>query len=328
VRTALKYLLLRGASQGVALNFAGGVFQLGNTTSATFIGLPGASFSRTDTNGTATALDLAGNVIQFATGVPRITNRGLLVEEGRTNLLLNSATLSTQTVAATAVPHTLSFYGTGTVTLTGASTAGPLVGTGANNRVTLTFTPIVGPLLLTVTGSVTTAQLEAGSSASSPIITTGAAGTRGLDTAALSGLASLLTPPFTTFVEWDSAAPVSGFPAALGGTGFIYSWSRGDSAPAGRIGMRATSGNVDASTTVSRVVNQNLRHAVAHLSATEQRQSANGSSPSGSTLTVPAQTLINIGRFDAGTPANGYIRRIRIIPRAVSDAELVSLTNP
>jgi hypothetical protein len=92
--------------------------------------------------------------------------------------------------------------------------------------------------------------------------------------------------------------------------------------------MRATSGNVDASTTVSRVVNQNLRHAVAHLSATEQRQSANGSSPSGSTLTLPAQTLINIGRFDAGTPANGYIRRIRIIPRAVSDAELVSLTNP
>ena len=30
-----------------------------------------------------------------------------------------------------------SFYGTGTVTLTGVSTDGPLVGTGANNRVNL-----------------------------------------------------------------------------------------------------------------------------------------------------------------------------------------------
>ena len=43
----------------------------------------------------------------------------LLVEEGRTNLLLNSATLGTQGVTVTAVAHTLSFYGTGTITLNG-----------------------------------------------------------------------------------------------------------------------------------------------------------------------------------------------------------------
>lgn len=82
---------------------------------------------------------------------------------GRRNLLLATATLSTQSVTVRAVAHTLAFTGTGTVTLSGTSTAGPLVGTGAGNRVTLTFTPTAGSLTLTVSGSVTLAQLQEGS---------------------------------------------------------------------------------------------------------------------------------------------------------------------
>lgn len=84
---------------------------------------------------------------------------------GRRNLLLATATLSTQSVTVRAVAHTLAFTGTGTVTLSGVSTAGPLVGTGASDRVTLTFTPTAGSLTLTVSGSVTIAQLEEGSAA-------------------------------------------------------------------------------------------------------------------------------------------------------------------
>ena len=90
MRAALRAVLLRGASTGLDLNFAGGVFSLNNLNTSNPANIPGWSFSRTDTNGTATALDLAGNVIQFATGVPRITNRGILVEEARTNLLERS----------------------------------------------------------------------------------------------------------------------------------------------------------------------------------------------------------------------------------------------
>ena len=112
---------------------------------------------------------------------------GLLVEEARTNVLLNSATLSTQSVTVAAAANTLSFYGTGTVTLTGVSTAGPLVGTGANNRVSLTFTPTVGVLILTVSGSVTNAQLEAGAFATSYIPTTTATVTRAADVASITG---------------------------------------------------------------------------------------------------------------------------------------------
>ena len=112
---------------------------------------------------------------------------GLLVEEARTNVLLNSATLSTQSVTVAAAANTLSFYGTGTVTLTGVSTAGPLVGTGANNRVSLTFTPTVGVLILTVSGSVTNAQLEAGAFPTSYIPTTTATVTRAADVASITG---------------------------------------------------------------------------------------------------------------------------------------------
>jgi len=90
---------------------------------------------------------------------------GWMPKTGRRNLLNATDTLSTQSVTVTAVAHTLAFTGTGTVTLSGASTAGPLVGTGAGNRVTLTFTPTAGSLTLTISGSVTLAQLEIGSSA-------------------------------------------------------------------------------------------------------------------------------------------------------------------
>lgn len=114
-----------------------------------------------------------------------IVARGLLVEEQRTNLVLNSASLSTQNVTVAAAAHTLSFTGTGTVTLSGVSSAGPLVGTGANNRVSLTFTPTSGSLTLTVSGSVTLAQLEVGSFRTSYIPTTGAQVTRAADNISL-----------------------------------------------------------------------------------------------------------------------------------------------
>jgi hypothetical protein len=80
------------------------------------------------------------------------------VLSAKVNLLTGSAALATQSVTTKAIPYTLKQTGTGTITLSGTSTAGPLVGPG-----TLTFTPTAGTLTLTVTGSVTEAQLETGS---------------------------------------------------------------------------------------------------------------------------------------------------------------------
>lgn len=83
---------------------------------------------------------------------------------GRRNILTETDTMATQSKTVTAAQHTLSFQGTGTVTLSGASTAGPLVGTGPTDIVSLTFTPSAGTLTLTVSGTVELAQLELGAS--------------------------------------------------------------------------------------------------------------------------------------------------------------------
>lgn len=123
--------------------------------------------------------DGSGDLTFTRTGstATRVNSAGL-IEECRTNLLLNSATLSTQNVTVVAAPYTLSIFGTGSVTLSGTG-SGTLTGTGVSNRVTLTFTPTAGTLTLTVSGSVTSAQIETGDIATDYIPTTTAAVTVG-----------------------------------------------------------------------------------------------------------------------------------------------------
>jgi hypothetical protein len=148
-------------------------------------------------NTTATRVDSAGLIESVAINVPRLDYPPLggcpkiLVEPLRTNLVFPSATLTTQTRTVTAVSHTLSFYGTGTIVLSGVHIA-TLTGTGANNRVTLTFTPTAGSLILTVAGTVTNAQLEAGSNATSYIPTTISALARVADVISKTGVSSLI----------------------------------------------------------------------------------------------------------------------------------------
>lgn len=213
------------------------------------------SFSRASA---ATYLDSAGAIQIAASGSPRLNahywngttyvNGGLRFDSAAaTNILLNSGTLSTQTVTTSATPYTLHFTGTGTVTLSGTSTAGPLVGTGVgeNNRVSLTFTPTAGALTLTVTGAVTNAQLETGSIPTSYIPTAGATATRAAET--LNVLAANLPAPISgysistkglfahrdasyssTFISWTINAnnrisiSADGTGAAIGRAAFIF----------------------------------------------------------------------------------------------------------
>ena len=158
-----------------------------------------------------TFVDSTGTLQTASSGQARFTHDpvtlrslGLMIEGSRTNLLLNSATLSTQNVTTTAAAHTLHFTGTGTITLTGTSTAGPLVGTGTGeaNRVSLTFTPTAGTLTLTVSGTVTNAQLEVGGFATSYIPTTGATVQRAADVCEITGtnFSSWYNPNQGTFV--------------------------------------------------------------------------------------------------------------------------------
>jgi hypothetical protein len=111
-----------------------------------------------------------------------LASKGTLIEEARTNLLLNSASPATQTVTVTTQSYTISFWGTGTCVLTGTA-SGTLTGTGANVRSTLTVSATAGAVLCTFSGSTTNGQVEAGLNATSYIPTAGATVTRTADTA-------------------------------------------------------------------------------------------------------------------------------------------------
>ena len=158
----------------------------------------------------------AANEARFDHFPTTLLPRGLLLEETRTNLLLNSlingTNLSTQSVTVTAQPYTLSFYGTGQIVLSGAASA-TVAGSGAfPNRQVITFTPSAGSLTLTVTGTVQYAQLEAGNSASSFIPTAGTAGVRVADSAVMEGAG------FTSWYTPAAGSIILGAETAFTGT--------------------------------------------------------------------------------------------------------------
>lgn len=111
---------------------------------------------------TSTLAQLAALVSHSRTSLATMFDSTGKLTYAPNNLLLNTATLGTQTVTVqVGANYILSIKGTGSVTLTGASTAGPLNGTGAANRVDLKITAATSSLTLTVAGSVTSARLSA-----------------------------------------------------------------------------------------------------------------------------------------------------------------------
>lgn len=79
------------ASTSTEAVFLADYYRQGFVTAATPTLLPSWTFSRT---GAATADNASGEVENFATGAPRITTRGLLVEAAATNLFLHSNDIS------------------------------------------------------------------------------------------------------------------------------------------------------------------------------------------------------------------------------------------
>lgn len=299
---------------------------------------PSITFTRAST---ATYFDVTGTMQTAVSGAPRwdydpVTHalRGLLIEDARVNVLLNSATLGTQSVSVSAQAYTLSFYGTGTITLSGAA-SGSLVGTGAfPTRVSLGFTPTAGSLTLTVIGTVQNAQLEASGAFSFPssyIPTTAAAATRATDAATtptslwINQLASTLQTevivPYTTGFAYVSAELDDGTtnnmlglrliaPSVVSAFSFIAS---------------ALAGNANAATFVANTI---IKAAVAADNQTHACAcSVNSAAASAFTLsgTLPTLTRLVIGSGRT-LSVNGWMRRVRYWPRVLSSAELQLIT--
>lgn len=293
-------------------------------------GATGYSFSRASVG---TYRNLDGTTTQFSSGQLRRGNRGVLIEGARTNLFLNSATGATQNVTVAAAAHTLSFEGTGTITLSGVSTAGPLVGTGALNRVSLTFTPTAGTLTLTITGTVERVNLEAGAFGSSWIPTSGSSVTRAADVLTTTAGVSY---PATLWAEFERAVDAGSL------TELYLTLSEGASdnhrsaimnSPASDLGRYfvGTGGVTQADITAGSLLTLGVVQKVAGRTATNSAQMAsNGSLGTEDTsVTLPnTPTLITFGA-PAATATNqifGYIRRIAVFNSALSDAQLEAIT--
>lgn len=389
MRPSLRQVLFRSTA-GLDLNFAGGVFSLNNTRTASPAAIPGWSFSRTDTNGTATALDLAGNVIQFSTGVPRITNRGILVEEARTNLLPWSenassgmsfnggATFTANTgtsPAGTTTADTLALTSIGYAYAPTA--AGQAVGTytgsvwlradapttvairltratlGANQTVltasvttswqrfslsllttgvdTLQFgldqRTVVGGPGTAATVEIWGAQLELGAFATSPIITTGAAGTRGADAVTMGSF--VFSAAYTCVVETQAPVLQTGlFPTSFSSTGtnvglLVTGSTNVSGANMGNATFNDVYGSaVSAGGTIKNAFRAETNNARGCLNGTLSALDATF------TPVVGSQTL-NIGAANGSTSYwNSYVQRIRVLPFAATDAQLQALTAP
>ena len=307
---------------------------------------PRVTFTRS--GDTATVTNSSGVIVGVNADIPRfdfdpvtLVCRGLLIEESRTNVLLNSlidgTSLATQTVVVTAAARTLSFYGTGQIVLSGAHSA-TVTGTGAYpTRTTLTFTPSAGVLTLTVTGTVQFAQLELGSFATSYIPTVASQVTRNADVATMTG---------TNFSDWYNATEgtfeVDAFwPASAAATQVIFSVDDGTANNRYRSFRNVTSNAFLTSNTVggsSDVVNLGsgtltTNAVISTVNSYKANLFRNCCSPSTTVSTdtsaavLSAPTIFHIGcSFDNSLPLNGYMRKINYWPQSLTANEVLTFS--
>jgi len=265
-----------------------------------------------------------------------LASLGLLIEEQRENLLLNSnisgTNLSTQSVTVTAQSYTISFYGTGTITLSGAAIQ-IVTGTGAYpSRRTFTFTPTAGVLVCTVTGTVQYAQLEAGAFVTSFIPTAAVPVTRNPDDAVMTGtnFSSWYSQSEGTMVAfYDTTTAV--VPTPLG------AFSVSDTTTSERMQIRRNSANTNAATIVidggTSQYNQQVAAASGPYRAALAYANSNFSGVNNGTLatagtsgTVPTVTQAEIGFGQSINYLNGHLSFIAYYNSRLTDAQLQALT--
>jgi hypothetical protein len=324
------------AGQAAGLNTGGGPVPSLDISLMTPGSLDGRiTFTRAST---ATYFDATGTMQTAAVNAPRWdydpvahTLNGLFIEGASTNVLLNSSALTTQSVTVTAVAYTLSFYGTGTITKSGTA-SGALVGTGAAQRVSQTFTPTAGSLTLTVSGTVSNAQLETGTFPSSYIPTAGASVTRAIDSAIMSTSPWFTNPLALSYVV-DAMQP------AIGGAPTYVEFDDGTTANRSLLSTDAALLNVrffeiNANTTTlngagAGTITAGVPFKSGAVSISGQHgYMLNGGAfiSNAAAANPPTVTTLRIGKPTSATVGSFYIRRVRYWPQALTAAQLQSVT--
>ena len=200
----------------------------------------------------------------------------------------------------------------------------------------VTFTPAAGTLTRTVTGSALNAQLEAGAFASSYIPTTGASATRAAEHCALTD--AVLVGGTT-----DRTIAVQGFARQATPVGVNEYWvSVSDGTNNNYINLiaPASASTIRAQVQVATVTKVNggdriygvapVLFKAALANGAIWNGAVNGAlmpTTGGASQQIGPLSVLRIGEAQlASTPADGWIQRVLYWPRALSQAELVSVT--
>lgn len=296
----------------------------------------------------ATRINHLGQLETVGNNVPRIDYDpvtleciGLLTEGQRTRI--NTISLSptnSEVIAVTAQAYTLSFYGTGSVSITGAHSQN-VVGTGIfPSRTVYTFTPTAGSVTLSYSGDCADVQLEAGVFASSIIRGEGAQVTRSADACRINTLwpwfSTAAGTLYTNFIVMGEDGSTGSISAAGFGTSDPNQWlSFATVDQRQNIGLIAPYGFAF-NPQYYNVSGQNLRIAQSFAGVTAKAAAVNGlaATPgldiSGS-FTLAALTglgLMSKGRtgFPGFGAMFGHLKELKYFPRELSTAQLQALT--
>jgi hypothetical protein len=254
---------------------------------------------------------------------------GLLVEPAATNLFLNSRSAATQDITVSATAYTLSFFGTGSITLSGTHSE-TLNGTGANDRVSTTFTPSAGTLTCTASGTIDFVQVETGSVATSPIVTAGSTVTRQADQISLSDSAfPSSTTAHAIYGKMEINGHVAGHLLSLtGGTNRVLELY--DSSGDGNLDIYGCNGTFIRINFPAIAVPENTEFSWASAcAANDANQALNGTDGAQDTsVTVPAGAPdLHIGKYSSGQNSNLLIKEIAYWPERISNADLQAMTS-
>ena len=290
--------------------------------------------------GAATCVDAAGVMQVMSADQPRFDHDpvtlaplGLLIEGAATNLYISSdAPPTNRTLTVTAQPYTLSFWGDGTLTLTGAH-AGAITGSGANTRSVVTFTPAAGSLNIARSGTVTGVQVEAGAHVTSYIPTTTATVTRAADVLAPYSLAPVWAAAGavggTILMDLDADGPTNttrGYLWNISDAGLnrlaLRGWNQGVSDDACKIVGGDGTANTD--TTIVAPLRGRNKIAAAYTSGAAPMVSLSGAAAVTSARSYLHGAANSTVQFGGGF--FGHLRSIRIYRAPMTAAQLQSLT--
>lgn len=283
----------------------------------------------------ATFFDVTGTLQTATTNVPRFDFdpnthllNGLLLEESRTNFLLNSGAPVTQTTASLGTgTYTLWVVGTGTATSSAGTATATGLGAATAGSPNVLVVTVAGTITVTITGGPPTRfQLENGANPTSYIPTTGTTATRAADVG---------TIPVTKFA-WNPAAGSTAAEFIVGiapaNNQYIVSTSTQGSnplfiLPTSKVSVydgaagQATSGNSFTVGVVSKAASAwGASGAIALNNGTVATSTWNNS-------IMAATTAINFGTGAGLNPDTQiWLRRVRVWSQMLTNAQLQALT--